>query len=42
MCIHYLHHIHPPTAFPATSFLPPVPPPNLFYPPVLRFCEKNP
>jgi hypothetical protein len=47
MCIHYLHHIHPPTPFPS---LPPPPsqqcqhPPrqNLFCQSVLRFCRiKN-
>jgi hypothetical protein len=25
MCMHYLHHIHPPTPFPATIPCPPVP-----------------
>jgi hypothetical protein len=25
MCMHYLHHIHPPTHFPATIPCPPVP-----------------
>jgi hypothetical protein len=43
--IHYWHHIHPPTPFPATSLLPPIPTPspsqNLFYLPVFRFCRRK-
>jgi hypothetical protein len=44
MCIHYLHHIHPPTLFPTTSPLPPVPTTpgkNLFQRLVLQFCRRT-
>jgi hypothetical protein len=46
-CTHYLHHIHPPTFFPVTSPLPPVPNPspvswqNLFHLPVLWFWRTQ-
>jgi hypothetical protein len=35
MCIHYLHHFHPTTAFPVTSHLTQVPPDPL---PLGRTC----
>jgi hypothetical protein len=47
MCIHYLHHVSPPTLSPTTSPLPLVQTPdppfrqNLFRPPVLQFCRRK-
>jgi hypothetical protein len=43
MCMHCLHHIHPPTPFPASSSLPLVPlhPKKPVPPRVLWFCRRK-